>query len=377
MEWVTLEHSKKAVNRAGQALPRLGFLLPDEYNECLDVVNNWRACHNYPLNTFQVGLRRRARNLDRTALVAQRIKRLPSIIRKLEIFPKMTLSQMQDLGGCRAVLRNISHVRKLTANYQAGFSTHLLTRCDDYIATPRDTGYRGVHLVFRYQADGIGAAYNGLQIEMQLRSQMQHIWATAVETVDTFTRQALKSSMGQPDWLRFFALMSSAIAIAERSPLVPNTPQEGSALIAELRAISKKLDVKRRFAAFPTVIKIIGEHAKATDHFFLLELDPDKGELDVRSFKKNQAEAASEAYLDAEKHIEPASPQQVVLVSVNSVAALRRAYPNYFLDSRNFIDLLDAALAGRPMRAPPMPRSPKSERAEDMPPLLRLMMDES
>ena len=203
-----------------------------------------------------MSLRHRARNLDRTALVAQRIKRLPSIIRKLELLDWMTLAQMQDIGGCRAVLRNIAHVKKLMLGYQAGYGVHKLVRCDDYIETPRKSGYRGVHLVYKYQSDGIGAPYNDQQIEMQLRSQMQHIWATAVETVDTFTRQALKSSLGQPDWLRFFALMSSAIAIAERSPLVPGTPQEGSALIAELRAVATRLDVERRFGAFPTVIKI-------------------------------------------------------------------------------------------------------------------------
>jgi hypothetical protein len=66
-----------------------------------------------------------------------------------------------------------------------------------------------------------------------------------------------------------------------------------------------------------------------------------------------------------------------MLVSVNSVAALRRAYPNYFSDSRNFLALLDAALTGRPTRAPPMPRAPKSKRNEDIPPLLKLMQDES
>jgi hypothetical protein len=97
--------------------------------------------------------------------------------------------------------------------------------------------------------------------------------------------------------------------------------------------------------------------------------------LDVRSFKKGQAEAASEAYLEAEKQIEPKSPQQVVLVSVNSVAALRRAFPNYFLDSRNFLTLLDAALSGRPLKAPPMPRAPKSKAHQDLPPLLKLMLE--
>ena len=373
MAWARRDFSKTAINKAGGSLKQLESLSSAEYDRCLEIVNNWRACHNFPLNTFQVGLRRRARLIDRTALVAQRIKRLPSIRRKLEIQGNMTLSQMQDLGGCRAVVRNIAQVKKLTSGYLAGFGNHELARFDDYISAPRVSGYRGIHLIYKYKSEK-NAHYNDLRIEMQLRSQMQHIWATAVETVDTFTRQALKSSIGQPDWLRFFALMSSAIAVAEKSPLVPGTPSK-SELITELSEVSGRLDVRRRFGAFPAVLQIIEEEAKASDHFFLLVLDPDRGQLDIQSFKQTEAETASAAYLEAEKRVETASPQQVVLVSVNSVAALRRAYPNYFLDSGNFLNLLDSALSGRPMRAPPMPRTPRPKQDAELPPLLRLMLE--
>jgi len=59
---------------------------------------------------------------------------------------------------------------------------------------------------------------------MQIRSQLQHAWATAVETVGTFLQQALKSSQGDEGWQRFFALMGNAMAMRERRPPVPNTP---------------------------------------------------------------------------------------------------------------------------------------------------------
>src|SRR5438093_1423376 len=63
-----------------------------------DIVNNFRSSHSYPLNTFQIGLRRLA---PQDALIAQRLKRLPSILAKLELRREtMKLSQMQDIGGC-------------------------------------------------------------------------------------------------------------------------------------------------------------------------------------------------------------------------------------------------------------------------------------
>ena len=54
--------------------------------------------------------------------------------------------------------------------------------------------------------------FNGLRVEVQIRSKLQHFWATAIETVDFFTRQAIKSSEGHPDWVDFFKLVSSAFA---------------------------------------------------------------------------------------------------------------------------------------------------------------------
>ncbi|MBU6438396.1 MAG: hypothetical protein KGQ77_12790, partial [Betaproteobacteria bacterium] len=64
-------------------------------------------------------------------------------------------------------------------------------------------------------------AFNNQKIEVQLRTRLQHAWATAVEIVDAFTGQALKSGLklnsGDPKWRRFFALMSSVIAIREKN----------------------------------------------------------------------------------------------------------------------------------------------------------------
>jgi len=54
---IVFEHTKGEVNRAGT---RLG-----EGNESADdlaVIENWRAAHNYVLNTFQASLRRNTRS---------------------------------------------------------------------------------------------------------------------------------------------------------------------------------------------------------------------------------------------------------------------------------------------------------------------------
>src|SRR5438270_11039884 len=84
--------------------------------------------------------------------------------------------------------------------------------------------------------------YNGLRIEIQLRSRLQLAWATAVETVSTFTGQALKSNIGDDAWKRFFALMGSSIARREGTSIIPNTPESRNELRRELRDCSQQLE---------------------------------------------------------------------------------------------------------------------------------------
>ena len=79
---------------------------------------------------------------------------------------------------------------------------------------------------------------------MQLRTKLQHAWAPAVETVGTFIRQALKSSQGEEEWLRFSAFMGTAIALREKQSLVPGTPQDRSKLVSELRQYASQLEVR-------------------------------------------------------------------------------------------------------------------------------------
>jgi hypothetical protein len=181
---------------------------------------------------------------------------------------------------------------------------------------------------------------------MQFRSQFQHAWATAVEIVGTFTRQALKSSQGEADWLRFFALMGSAIARMEGAALVPGTPDSENDLVKELRDAERQLDAIRRLRAFSTAPSELETVGGGKTHFFLMQLNVATNELKVKGFAAAQLELASNQYLNVEKQIENDASSDAVLVSVDSLAALRRAYPNYYLDSDLFVALVEEALEG-------------------------------
>src|SRR3546814_3079796 len=66
---------------------------------------------------------------------------------------------------------------------------------DDYIRSPKSSGYRSIHLVLKYKSKKY-PEYNNLLLEVQIRTHAQHSWATAVETVGAVLGQALKSSEG-------------------------------------------------------------------------------------------------------------------------------------------------------------------------------------
>jgi len=340
MEWAGRLYSLDEINAAGLALIKKRHS-PEELDRTLAVINNWRAAHSFPLNTFQCTLRRKARHIDSTALVAQRLKRLSSIYDKLKRMRRLTLSEMQDIAGCRAIVGSVDQVKKVVDLYKKGDIKHKLDNEDDYISRPKPTGYRSVHLIYRYYSDR-KETYNGQKIEMQIRSRLQHAWATAVETVGAFTKQALKTSRGEKEWLRFFALMGTDIALREKTEPVPDTPTNKANLKKELREYAGLLEVERRLHAFGTALHAT-ETAPKDAHYFLLRLDPTAKQLLITGYAFGDREKAASDYLEAERAIQNSSAD-AVLVSVESLEALRRAYPNYFLDTDVFIGVMKKAV---------------------------------
>ena len=140
-----------------------------EWLEARHLVNRWRASHSRPLNTFRMNLRRRVGDRD---IVAQRLKRLPSITAKLARLRWLKLSRMQDIGGCRAIVDSAEDAFRLAVDFGDSRIRHELVRYDNYIDQPRRSGYRSLHMVYSYHSDRT-EFWNGLKTEIQVRSQLQ------------------------------------------------------------------------------------------------------------------------------------------------------------------------------------------------------------
>jgi ppGpp synthetase/RelA/SpoT-type nucleotidyltranferase len=342
--------SKSRMDLAGDVLSGKSESLDE--TDALVVLDVWRAAHSYPMHIFKQRLKNVAAKLDRDALSAQRLKRVPSIIKKLGRSyggksPTMKLTQMQDIAGCRIVMSNVKLARKLYDEYyNNGDLKHEKVSERDYVSNPKKDGYRSIHLVYRYNSDKAGKKkYNGLLVEIQIRSKLQHLWATAVETVDFFTRQAIKSNEGGREWVEFFRLISSAFALMEGCRVVPGTSEDMKELCCLIKKREERLQVRAKMKHWASSIRVFDEFKKKVNgEFFLLELDSIQDKLTISSYSKRNEDKAINDYAAVEKRIYGKAEYDVVLVGSDSATDLKKAYPNYFLDAREFLKYLDKIL---------------------------------
>jgi ppGpp synthetase/RelA/SpoT-type nucleotidyltranferase len=337
-KWEIPEYSKSEINKAGCTVANPN-IFAEERHAALEVLNNWRSSHAYPLQVISSNLRLRNQN----AIVVQRLKRLESIIGKLERFPDMNLYRMQDLGGCRVIVDTIEQVYDTLNKYKNSRIRHILKRENDYIQNPKTSGYRSYHMVYQFQSDKKETYNKNMLIEIQFRTKLQHMWATAVEMMGIYTKSQLKASLGNEDILRFFVLVSSVFATMENTPVAPNTSDDLYELILEIKEIDNRLNIVSRLSALSVAINHVNKNANLKKNgYYVLQLNYGKKLLRVNSFSKSQVELATYVYNKIEGLNNP--DLDVVLVSATSFDALKAAYPNYFTDISGFVDMMRVVL---------------------------------
>lgn len=327
--WQTNVFSNGEINNAGKTLLHRE-ISAESYLSALNIIEEWRASHAYPLLVFQNYLRQKAKSIDTQAIVAQRLKKRSSILDKLRRCPSMQLSRMQDVGGCRVILKDVASVRNMCSKVISSKRSHILKNQKDYISSPKPSGYRGIHLVYQYVSKA-KQPYKNILLEIQIRTKLQHLWATSVETVGAFVQHSLKSSQGPQVWLRFFQLVASLFAVEEKCPTIPNTPTNREALISELYNICEQHNILAQLQAYNTVADHITNHNKGS-YYFVLILDYVAMRVSIYPFFQKDIKGATSLYgsYEGKDNID------AVLVSVDSISTLRKAYPNYFLNVKEF-----------------------------------------
>ena len=188
----------------------------------LAILENWRAAHLYVINTFQSALRNRKKRQNFSVSIAQRLKRRPTIVDKLQREPGMELSRMHDIAGCRLIFNNVDELRSFRDGVHSARVKHEVIGGDDrydYIVRPKVSGYRGVHDVFKYKSQIGSTPWDKLRIEIQYRTLVRHAWATAVEISDLANSTRLKFGQAAKEMEELFCLCSEMFARAHENAL--------------------------------------------------------------------------------------------------------------------------------------------------------------
>lgn len=332
----SLKYSKNDINRAGDVLAGERNVKISR-DEAIKILENFRSIHIHPLMVFRMSLQRKSKAISENVLISQRLKRAPSIVNKLKIQKSMALSQMQDIGGLRAVVNNLEDVYKLkdlvrSGEKQMAFKSTLLKEID-YIKEPKESGYRSIHLVYKYEKNV--PANSQCRIEIQLRTKIQHAWATAVEVIGTYLRQPLKQSFGDKELLDLFKEISRVFILLENGNVDIGLFKKTSEKIKELK-------LRDKLEGFSVATQISTQsNKKEKGKYFLISLNFKDKRLSVRQFTESKLDQANAEYSELEKRYLNDKNTEVVLVSVDDINNLNKLYPNYFLDTREFVKLLN------------------------------------
>ncbi|RVJ27064.1 RelA/SpoT domain-containing protein [Sinorhizobium medicae] len=336
-QYPQLKFSMKAVRRSGERLAEKLIVVDEEsYQDAqniFQIANSWRDSHFLPMRSVYLSVRFRMLRGGISGDMAARPKRMASIRRKLRE-TSTKLDQMQDIAGCRAIINDIAGVRELTARIREKVP-HSFRQEWPYIDAPKADGYRSHHLVFDFcPRKKDQEPYQGRRIELQIRTRLQHSWATAVEAVGLFNGQDLKHHKGSEEWLRLFQLVSAEFAHVEGCPVGPDVPCR-SERIAEIKDLNHRLGAVGVLENIRTATHYAETFVYDRGKYFLIVYKADHT-VEVENYDDSIQVTARLAKI--ERDIEGGSTNaKAVVVEVNKVENLVRTYPNYFGDVSLFV----------------------------------------
>ena len=328
-----------------------------EFRQAINIVYRWRKQHVPPTQDCFRQLIAYTWSYQ-GAVVTYRLKRLRSIIDKLKrAKSKYELGGLDDIGGCRVIVENIDQLKILVPALCEKMTLKSSGGIKDYIEKPRESGYRSCHLLVKQQVEGQKQQY---RVELQIRTKLQHYWATALEAISEIYGKDYKNpnsisraTSDDKEVLEFFKIVSCLFAIEEHSPVISGMDRSQDRLVKRLRNVSccsRVLnDLKQAQDAALVIQK--SHKADAADDIYLLKLSRQNqlGEVEpfgdltealsqyesLESGIQNPPGDRAAIYQNAQN--EEAQWDNVVLVSTEELNPLALAYPNYDTNGGEFV----------------------------------------
>ncbi len=178
--------SRSQVRRAGERLRRAGAATEADRQ----IYSEYRDTFAEPLREVAEAIQ----ELAEGAPVQSRLKRFETVVKKLRRGTS-DLSRLEDIAGCR-VVPPMREQRQVLDRIRSGWE---VVRERDYRRSASD-GYRALHIVVRAQ---------GRPVEVQLRTELEDLWANVSEALAERLDPELKYGGGPPDVRGLLDSMSS------------------------------------------------------------------------------------------------------------------------------------------------------------------------
>ena len=153
----------------------------------------------------------------------RRAKSTGSIIEKLRR-ETIRLSQMQDIAGCRLVVRDILEQDKVVGQLKDTLAKAVVI---DRRKQPSH-GYRAVHII---------AMARNRAIEIQVRTELQHLWAQLSEKLSDARGPAIKYGGGDSESQRLLSTLSRTVEDVENLELDPDTAEMAQKMKPLIRSL--------------------------------------------------------------------------------------------------------------------------------------------
>ncbi|USR79171.1 RelA/SpoT domain-containing protein [Arcanobacterium pinnipediorum] len=271
------------------------------------------------------------------------MKRVKSIVHKIQRpHGNFELSTLDDVGGCRLIVNSLEDAEKAKKFLVKQLNITDPRQTKDYIEKPKPDGYRSCHLLTRRESNG-----TKYRVEIQIRTKLQHYWATAIEVFDELYGTSIKSpnnteaghEEAPKDLPESLAIVSQLFTLEEDLSAGDKVPKSKEELLQELATMAKfRSAIDDMEDACSDVLESADEN-KVDSSIFILSFSKDDQFLSVQPYTSEQLDKALETYAQLEQDIESNghSPTNVVLVHAKGMQELRLAYPNYSANAPDFI----------------------------------------
>ncbi|WDD88793.1 RelA/SpoT domain-containing protein [Fusobacterium nucleatum] len=339
-----------SIRKIGEKL-REGIELTEEEKLEFD---NFREAHNIIIKLFTIELKKV--NFSKQHLTASRNKRIETIISKLCRPEKPKLDRIHDIAGTRIIFENIKSLEDYIDILENTELVNFKEKINEdknrynYIKNPKSDGYRSIHKVFYYSSNTPYSTLNekrfnleNKKIELQLRTRLQHIWATTVEIYDIINKSNIKTGTHNKLETKEGLFFKKCSLVFEG--IESNDVEKIKININEIFRDKDLVEIYNRLKGIKNIKNIQLPKTLGSDEVFILITDLNKGKTTFFTTDPIEKNDKQDTFLinASYRRLEEKNTKGeyiLLLLTLGDIKKLKNVYPNYFLNTNKFISIL-------------------------------------